>query len=49
MIEETRILLKNAGRIDPESIDDYLQAGGYKGLQKALDMEPVKVISVAAQ
>ncbi|MFO7874165.1 MAG: NADH-quinone oxidoreductase subunit NuoF [Bacteroidales bacterium] len=44
MIKETRILLRNAGRIDPESIDDYLKAGGYKGLQKALDMEPAKVI-----
>jgi len=36
--------LKNTGRIDPESIDDYIAAGGYEGLRKALAMEPYSVI-----
>ena len=44
MIQETRIVLKNAGKIDPENIDDYLEAGGYEGLRKALSMRPVEVI-----
>ncbi|HSV88185.1 MAG TPA: NADH-ubiquinone oxidoreductase-F iron-sulfur binding region domain-containing protein [Bacteroidales bacterium] len=44
MIRETRIILKNAGRINPESIDDYLASGGYQGLRKALAMEPVAII-----
>lgn len=43
-IQETRIVLKNAGKINPLSIDDYIQAGGYAGLRKALQMKPADVI-----
>ena len=39
-----RVILRNCGQIDPEDIDDYLQAGGYEGLRKALDMTPDEVI-----
>jgi NADH:ubiquinone oxidoreductase subunit F (NADH-binding)/(2Fe-2S) ferredoxin len=39
-----RIALRNAGRIDPTSLDDYLAQGGYKGLLRALDMKPEEVI-----
>jgi len=41
---EHRIALKNAGRINPASIDDYIAAPGYKGLQQALQMPPEKII-----
>ncbi len=44
MIKEERILLRNAGKINPMSIEDYIGAGGYRGLEKALGMEPVEVI-----
>jgi len=44
MIKETRITLKNVGKINPESIDDYIAAGGYEGLKKALKMKPVSII-----
>jgi NADH:ubiquinone oxidoreductase subunit F (NADH-binding) len=44
MIKETRVILKNIGKINPESIEDYLNAGGYQGLKKALGMKPVEVI-----
>ncbi len=44
MIQENRIILKNAGHINPESIDEYLSAGGYQGLRKALQMEPATII-----
>jgi NADH:ubiquinone oxidoreductase subunit F (NADH-binding) len=40
MIQEKRIALRNSGLINPESIDDYLQSGGYQALAKALTMEP---------
>jgi len=40
MIEEKRIALRNSGLINPESIDDYLQTGGYQAIAKALTMEP---------
>jgi len=43
-IKETRIVLKNAGKINPMRIDDYTQAGGYEGLRKALQMKPTNVI-----
>ncbi len=44
MIQETRIILKNIGKINPESIDEAILAGGYEGLKKALQMKPANVI-----
>jgi NADH:ubiquinone oxidoreductase subunit F (NADH-binding) len=37
-------LLENVGRIDPECICDYLIAGGYGGLKKALKMSPTEIV-----
>jgi len=43
---QLRITLRNVGRVDPESIDDYLAAGGYQALAKVLDeMTPEQVIA----
>ena len=44
MVKENRIVLKNLGRIDPESIDDYIAAGGYEAFKKALATEPGDII-----
>ncbi len=44
MIHEKRVLLKNLGKINPASIDDYEKAGGYKAIRKALDMNHLLVI-----
>ena len=42
---EKRIVLRNCGLIDPESIEEYLAAGGYQAIRKALfDMTPEQVI-----
>ena len=41
---ETRITLRNVGVVDPESIDDYVSAGGYQALEKALNMPRHEVI-----
>jgi len=42
---QERIVLRNCGVIDPESIDEYEAAGGYEGLRKALlEMEPKEII-----
>jgi NADH-quinone oxidoreductase subunit F len=41
---QVRIALRNCGLIDPENIDHYIARGGYAGLQRALRMEPEKVI-----
>ncbi|MDR0596616.1 MAG: NADH-quinone oxidoreductase subunit NuoF [Clostridiales Family XIII bacterium] len=43
--KQERIVLRNAGYIDPESIDEYIAVGGYEGLRKALtSMSPDGVI-----
>jgi len=44
MIQEKKVILKNAGQINPESIDEYLATGGYAGLRKALQMDPSAII-----
>ncbi len=42
---QNRIVLKNCGIIDPESISEYEEAGGYVGLKKALtEMTPEGII-----
>jgi NADH-quinone oxidoreductase subunit F len=43
--KQTRIVLENCGKIDPESLEDYRQTGGYSSLEKALQkMKPEDVI-----
>lgn len=44
MVQEMRIVLRNADRINPHSLEDYLAAGGYQALEKARSMEPAAVI-----
>lgn len=46
---QEKILLKNCGRIDPESIDAYIEVGGYKAAKKAMDMDPVDVIETVRE
>jgi NADH-quinone oxidoreductase subunit F len=42
---QEKIVLRNCGTIDPESIDEYEKAGGYRGLRKALlEMTPAEII-----
>ncbi len=43
--EQKRVVLENAGIIDPENIDDYIAVGGYEALEKILtSMSPEDVI-----
>jgi len=42
---QTRVVFRHCGRIDPESVDDYLADDGYEALAKALGgMSPQEVI-----
>ena len=44
--KQMRVVLKNCGSIDPEDIDEYIAADGYKALEKVLfDMSPDDVIA----
>ncbi|MDR2493456.1 MAG: 4Fe-4S binding protein [Coriobacteriales bacterium] len=40
-----KVALRNIGTIDPLAIDDYLDAGGYRALERALAMEPDEIIA----
>jgi len=47
---QARVVLRNTGRIDPESIEDYIGSGGYTGLAKALcAMTPEQVIETVTE
>ena len=47
---QTRIVLENCGKIDAESIDEYIAAGGFLALAKAVtEMTPQEVIDVVAK
>ena len=43
-VNEVRITLRNAGKINPESIEDYIKAGGYEALKKARGTDRAKLI-----
>ncbi len=43
---QARIVLRNCGRINPESIDDYIARSGYQALAKVLSsMKPADVVN----
>jgi NADH-quinone oxidoreductase subunit F len=43
--EQPRIVLRNSGIINPESIDEYIAAGGYEAIAKATSMTPEEIIA----
>ncbi len=43
--KQNRIVLKNAGVINPEVIEEYIAVGGYEGLKKALKITKEEVIA----
>jgi NADH-quinone oxidoreductase subunit F len=46
LARQRRIVLRNCGSIDPESIDEYLAAGGYEALRRVLaGVEPDALIA----
>ncbi|MFH0748875.1 MAG: NADH-ubiquinone oxidoreductase-F iron-sulfur binding region domain-containing protein [Candidatus Bathyarchaeota archaeon] len=43
--KQQRVVLKNSGHIDPANIDDYIEVGGYRGLERALkNLAPEEVV-----
>jgi NADH:ubiquinone oxidoreductase subunit F (NADH-binding)/(2Fe-2S) ferredoxin len=40
-----KVILRNAGAIDPENIDEYIARGGYAALAKALGMKAEKIVA----
>ncbi len=44
-MEEIRIALRNVGKIKPDSIDEYMAAGGYEALKKARTLDRGELIT----
>ncbi len=44
--KQLKLVLANCGKIDPESIEEYMEAGGYKSAPKALKLDPDKIIEI---
>ena len=45
LLKQTRIALRNCGKINPEKIEDYIENDGYKAIKKVLtSMSPEEVI-----
>lgn len=42
--KEHHIALKNVGKLNPESIEDYISAGGYDGIRQAVRREPKEIV-----
>ena len=43
--DQLRYVSRNCGIIDPDSIEEYIERGGYTALKKALSMKKVDVIA----
>ena len=45
-MEEMHVLLKNRGKINPRSSQEYADRGGFEALKKALSMDSEAIIDV---
>lgn len=43
--KQRRLVLKNCGHVNPESIEEYIAADGFEGLKKAFAVKPIDVIN----
>lgn len=43
--QEKRIVMEKCGQIDPESIDEYIAAGGYAALVQTLGLAPDQIVA----
>jgi NADH-quinone oxidoreductase subunit F len=46
LARQVRLVLRNCGIIDPESVDHYLARDGYRAIEKCLAMSPVDVLEL---
>jgi len=44
--KQDRLVLRNCGIINPDSMDDYIATGGYEALRMAREMTPVEIIQL---
>jgi len=48
LARQDRLTFGRAGWIDPLSLEDYKQHGGYEGLNRALEMTPAEIVDAVA-
>ena len=46
---QTRLTFARVGVTDPVSLDDYVEHGGYRGLRRALEIQPAQIIDVVTK
>jgi NADH-quinone oxidoreductase subunit F len=44
--QEMRVVMEKCGRIDPESLDEYIADGGYEALAMALEQSPLNIVDL---
>ncbi len=45
--KQNRVILRNCGHVNPEDINEYIEKGGYRAIEKALkEMTPEKVLNM---
>lgn len=44
MAKTMEALSAMVGKLDPASVEDYIKAGGYEALKKAMEMQPVEIV-----
>lgn len=49
LARQDRLTFIRAGQVDPLSLDDYKQHGGYQGLNKALDMSAEEIVEAVTE
>jgi len=49
LVRQDRLTFGRAGWIDPLSLEDYKQHGGYQGLNRALEMTPAEIVDAVAE
>ncbi len=48
-MQETRVVLRNMGKIDPVKVEDYVAQGGYEGLKKAIALSADEIINLVKE
>ena len=49
LARQDRLTFSRAGLVDPLSLNDYKQHGGYEGLNKALEMSPAQIVEAVTE
>lgn len=46
LLKQDRLVLRNCGYINPDSLEDYIATGGYEALEKARGMAPGDIVAL---